>query len=145
MMISWPDLVSVYVRCIVLHEFILICVVLGLFMLIASKCMFSRMLLWLYKLILNPVNFLTVCYRSHQCEERYLKWAFIHPYIQPEAGLFSIAQNIFESPFAILPNLFCNPLQNCDLLLSLQLKKFFPWRYFRLNKLQHGPGPARPW
>jgi hypothetical protein len=60
-MILWPDLVSVYVRCIVLHEFILICVVLGLFMLIASKCMFSHMLLWLYKLILNPVNFLTVC------------------------------------------------------------------------------------
>jgi hypothetical protein len=50
---------SIYVRCIVLHEFILICVVLGLFMLTASKCMFSRMLLWLYKLILNPVNFLT--------------------------------------------------------------------------------------
>jgi hypothetical protein len=58
-MISWLDLVSVYVRCIVLHEFILICVVLGLFILTASKCMFSRMLLWLYKLILNLVNFLT--------------------------------------------------------------------------------------
>jgi hypothetical protein len=59
MMISWLDLVSVYVTCIVLHEFILICVVLELFMLIASKCIFFCMLLWLYKLILNPVNFLT--------------------------------------------------------------------------------------
>jgi hypothetical protein len=41
MMISWLDLVSVYVR-----------------------CMFSRMLLWLYKLILSSVNFLTENFRS---------------------------------------------------------------------------------
>jgi hypothetical protein len=60
MVIQCLDLLLGCLACVVLHELILICVVLVLFMLTAIKLFFVFSLLWLIKLILVPVNFVTV-------------------------------------------------------------------------------------
>jgi hypothetical protein len=59
MVIQCLYLLLVYLACVVLHELILICVVLVLFMLTAIRSFFVLSLFWLNKLILGFVNFAT--------------------------------------------------------------------------------------
>jgi hypothetical protein len=60
MVISWIDLLSIYLVCVAFCDLISICVVLLLFMLTASRLLFLYMLTWMIKLILGLVNFLTI-------------------------------------------------------------------------------------
>jgi hypothetical protein len=60
MVISWIDLLSIYLICVAFYDLISICVVLVLFMLTASRSLFLYMLSWMIKLILGIVNFLTI-------------------------------------------------------------------------------------
>jgi hypothetical protein len=59
MVIQCLDLLLGCLACVVLHELILICVVLVLFMLTTIKSFFVFSLFWLIKLILVHVNFVT--------------------------------------------------------------------------------------
>jgi hypothetical protein len=61
MVISWTDLLSICLVCVIFCDLILICIVLMLFILTANKLLFLYMLCWMIKLILYLVNFLTEC------------------------------------------------------------------------------------
>jgi hypothetical protein len=60
MVIQWLDLLFDCLAWVILHDLILICVVIVLFILIATRSFFMFSLLWLISLILGPVNFVTV-------------------------------------------------------------------------------------
>jgi hypothetical protein len=60
MVIQWLDLLLGCLACVILHELILICVVLVLFMLTTIRSFFVFSLFWLIKLILVPINFVKI-------------------------------------------------------------------------------------
>jgi hypothetical protein len=81
MMISWIDLLSIYLICVAFCDLISICVVLVLFMLTASRSLFLYILTWMIKLILDLVNFLTILgqhYSSRSIESRSYLWLPMH-------------------------------------------------------------------